>query len=168
MKCEHCEFAPPVGPEGEQDECGCYEKYGTVWKDGSYGCTLNYQTLRKWDEEHMEDIGNMGEDMGIDMDFKNNGWDMEEAIRIMKHMIGMYPEGLRRTYKRYGTVFFKPYRNHWAGQNKYLDYFSGALGLCEKWTNDGFIPKNQPNYALTRRGLNFLGRHINVNIRNPE
>lgn len=80
-------------------------------------------------------------------------------------MIGMYPEGCRRKYTRYGTSFYRPYRNHWAGENKYLEYFT-KVGLCEKWVNEGFIPENMPNYALTRRGLNFLGRHINVNIRN--
>ena len=167
MKCETCKFAPPPDSEGFQDECGYFEEYGKVWKDGSEGCTLNYQTLQKLDDEYTESLGNMGEDMGTEMDFENRGWDMEDAIRNMKHMIGMYPEGLRHTYKRYGTTFYKPYRNYWSGKNKYLEYFT-KLGICEKWVNEGCIPKDVPNYALTRAGLNFLGRHIKVNIRNVE
>ncbi|MBR3429203.1 MAG: hypothetical protein IKG87_03800 [Clostridia bacterium] len=107
------------------------------------------------------------EDICIEKDFESKGWKMEDAIQDMKHMIGMYPEGCRRTYKRYGTTFYKPYRNYWSGENKYMEYFS-HVGLCEKWVNKGFIPKDVPNYALTRRGLNFLGRHIKVNIGNVE
>lgn len=161
MKCERCEFAPPVGPEGGQDECGCFEKYGTVWKDGSYGCTLNYQTLRKWDEERMNDMGDMGTDMGVKMDFDNRGWDMEQAIRNMMHMVGMYPEGCRHAYKRHGKIFYKPYRNYWAGFNKYLDYFI-KLDITRRI--EPKITGDMPYYILTDEGRRFLGRHLNVTI----
>ena len=175
VKCERCRFAPPADSEGFQDECGLFEKYGTVWKDGSYGCTMNYQTLQKLEDEHMADMGNMGEDMGVEMDFDNRGWKIDDAISVMMHMIGMFPEGARKTYKRHGKVFYRPYRNYFAGQNKYLDYFSGSLGLCEKWEGTGSTVENgvvkgkpMPYYALTRTGLNFLGRHTHVSIYDEE
>ena len=47
MKCERCRFAPPVDAEGFQDECPFFDEHGKEYKDGSYGCTMNYQTLQK-------------------------------------------------------------------------------------------------------------------------
>lgn len=164
MKCEHCEFAPPIGAEGDQDECGYFEEYGTVWKDGSYGCTMNYQTLRKLDEEHMTDMCDMGTTMGIEMDFESRGWKMESVLDNMKHMIGL--DGLKhKPYHRHGKQFFKPYRNYWAGKNKYLDYLSGCLGIIEKQEPEK--PGGMPYYYLTEYGRHWLSMMIGVTIQ-PE
>lgn len=48
------------------------------------------------------------EDICIEKDFESKGWKMEDAILDMKHMIGMYPEGCRRTYKRYEPRSISP------------------------------------------------------------
>ena len=112
-------------------------------------------------EEYSEYLGDMGDDMGIAHDFEIKGWKLEAALDDMRHMIGL--DMLKhKPYKRHGKLFYRPYRNHWAGENKYLDYLSGILGLCEKQ-----YPKltgGMPYYYLTRRGLDFLGRHIHVTI----
>ena len=161
MKCESCRFAPPSDPEGFNDECGCYDKYGTVWKDGSYGCTLNYQTLQKWEKQRLNDLGYSGEDMGVQMDFDNQGWSMEAVLDDMRHMIGL-DMFKHKPYKRHGKLFYRPFRNYWAGPNKYLDYFSGAIGIAVRLEPEA--RGRLPYYYLTRRGLDFLGRHIGVTI----
>lgn len=162
MKCERCQFAPIPDSEGFTDECPNYDTHGKAWKDGSYGCTLSYQALKKQDEEYAEYLGNMGEDMGTDMVFRDNGWDLRKAIENMMHMIGMYPEGVRHPYKRHGKVFYKPYRNYWSGENKYLDYFSGCIGFVKK--HEPAVCGQHPMYTLTERGIKWLGRQLDVTI----
>lgn len=166
MKCEKCPYLPERSEAGDYPDCYASEEDQREFKDGSYGCRFTRKQLDRMDEEYSEYLGAMGDDMGIAGDFKAKGWDLDKLIRNMKHMIGMYPEGCRKAYTRYGTKFYKPYRNYWAGENKYLDYLSGVLGLVKKTE-----PKKtggMPYYSLTRQGLNFLGRHIHVNIKNPE
>ena len=162
MKCEKCRFAPPVDAEGFQDECDFFDEYGKEYKDGSYGCTMNYQTLQKLQDEHDEALAAFADDWGTKEDFKRKGWNYQNAIMNMMHMIGMWPEGLRHAYKRHGKLFYKPYRNYWSGNNEYLDYFSGALGIVEKTepASDG----KQPFYKLTDYGLKYLGRQLDVKI----
>ena len=162
MKCERCRFAPPVDAEGFQDECPFFNEHGKEYKDGSYGCTMNYQTLQKLQDEHDEDLAAFADDWGTKEDFKRKGWDYQHAIRNMMHMIGMWPEGLRHAYKRHGKIFYKPYRNYWSGNNKYLDYFSGALGIVEK--TEPASEGKQPFYRLTDYGLKYLGRQLDVKI----
>jgi len=175
MKCEKCPYLPSRSEAGDYPDCYASEEDQREFKDGSYGCRFTLKQLQRMDEQYSDYLGDMGDDMGVDMDFEARKWNIEYAISVMKHMIGMYPEGPRRAYKRHGKMFYRPYRNYFAGQNKYLDYFSGPLGLCQKWENDRFafehnamVVKKMPYYALTRRGLDFLGRHIHVTIRDEE
>lgn len=162
MKCIKCPWNPPRSEAGDYSDCPGTGKE-TTWKDGEDGCTLTRRQLEKMDEEYADFLGNMGDDMGIKMDFENKGWKLESAMDDMRHMIGL--DMLKhKPYRRHGRLFYKPYRNYWAGFNKYLDYFSGVLGLVEKQEPD---PNGKmPYYHLTRRGLDFLGRHINVTIHN--
>lgn len=150
-----------MGPEGDYPDCPAPEEYQIEWKDGEPGCTLTKRRLDKIVEAEAEYYGNMGDDMGIKMDFENKGWDLKKALDDMRHMIGL--DMLKHVpYTRHGKQYYKPFRNHWAGQNKYLDYMSGVLGLVKKMeikSQDGM-----PYYILTRRGLDFLGRHIGVTI----
>ena len=162
MKCIKCPWNPPRSEAGDYEDCPGTGKE-TTWKDGEDGCTLTRRQLEKMDEEYADFLGNMGDDMGIKMDFENKGWKMESALDDMRHMIGL--DMLKhKPYRRHGRLFYKPYRNYWEGFNKYLEYFSGVLGLVEKQEPD---PNGKmPYYHLTRRGLDFLGRHINVTIHN--
>lgn len=166
MKCDSCPFAPPIGPEGDGDDCPVFDKYGTVWKDGRDGCTLSYSHLKKMDEEHDRYYGIMGMEMGLEMDFEHHGLSMEKAVDHAKHMIGL--DGFRhKPYTRHGKKFFKPYRNHWAGFDAELDYMSHeAFGLTEKQEPEK--EGGMPFYYLTREGLDWLGRQIDVTIRDPE
>ncbi len=153
MKCNRC-------PYRNYDTCLAPEEKMTVWKDGQDGCTLTRRQLDKMDAEYADYLGDVGEDMGISMDFDNKGWQLDDALDHMRHMIGL--DMLQnRPYKRHSKLYYKPYRNYWDGYDKYLDYFSGALGLVDKRESgrDG-----EPYYKLTRRGLDFLGRHIGVTI----
>ncbi len=162
MKCIKCPWNPPQSEAGDYPDCLGTGKE-TTWKDGEYGCTLTRRQLEKMDKEYAEYLGNMGDDMGIKTDFDNMGWKMESALDDMRHMIGL-DMFKHKPYRRHGKLFYKPYRNYWAGYNKYLDYFSGSLGLVEKWDyeSDG----KMTYYSMTRRGLDFLGRQIKVTINN--
>lgn len=164
MKCRNCPYNPPMSEAGDYPDC-----YGTgletEFKDGESGCTLTRRQLEKIDEEYSNYLGDMGDDMGIRGDFDAKGWDMAVLLEHMRHMIGL--DMLKhKPYKRHGKLFYKPYRNYWAGQNKYLDYLSGALGLAEKQEPEK--EGGMPYYSLTRRGLDFLGRHIGVTIHDEE
>lgn len=117
------------------------------------------------DEKYSNYLGDMGDDMGIQMDFDNKGWRLEEALDDMRHMIGL-DMFKHKPYRRHGKSFYRPYRNYWAGFNRYMDYFSGAIGLAEKLEPEA--SGKMPYYYLTRRGLNFLGRHIGVTIHEEE
>lgn len=165
MKCCRCPYAPMMSEAGDYDDCIAPEKYQTTWKDGESGCTLTRRQLDKMDDEYARYLGDMGDDMGIQMDFDNKGWKLENALDDMRHMIGL--DMLRhKPYKRHGKLFYKPYRNFWAGYNKYLDYLSGVLGLAVK--QEPVLSGRMPYYYLTRRGLDFLGRHIGVTIHDEE
>lgn len=160
MKCEFCRFQPPVGAEGYQDECGYFEKYGKVWKDGREGCTLTHAQLQKADEEYSEYLGNMGLDMGMADDFEHLGLSMERAIKVCKHMLGM---DNRKTYRRHGREFYKPYRNYFCGYQKELDYLAGGIGLAEKNPDGKYV-----YYSLTPAGIRWLERKIGIVIREVE
>jgi len=165
MKCSKCPYLPERCEAGDYPDCPAPEEKWTTWKDGEDGCTLTRRQLDKMNEEYSDYLGNMGDDMGIQLDFNNKGWEMEKALDDMRHMIGL--DMLKhKPYRRHGKLFYKPYRNHWAGFNKYLDYMSGVLGLVEK--QEPKLLGGMPYYYLTRRGLDFLGRHIGVTIHNEE
>lgn len=160
MKCEYCRFAPPVGAEGYQDECGYFEKYGTTWKDGRDGCTLSYKQLEKWDDEYAESLCNMGLDMGMQMDFEHMGISLEKTIDHCKHMLGM---DLRKTYRRHGKEYYRPYRNYWYGNDPGLEWFS-KMYLADKEQEEGKLPY----YYLTEQGIRWLERRIGITIRPVE
>ena len=167
MKCDSCQFAPPTGPEGA-DACPMFDQYGTEWKDGQCGCTLNYSHLKKMEQERDRHYRIMGLEMGLEMDFEHHGLSMEKAVSDAKHMIGL--DGLKhKPYTRHGKKFYRPYRNHWGGYNAELDYMShAAFGLIKKVNSNSMLPWGMPFYYLTRDGLEWLGRQIGVTIHNPE
>lgn len=162
MKCERCKYAPPVGAEGFQDECPYFEKYGKIWKDGEYGCTLHPKTLKKNDDAYTEHLGNMGTDMGLEMDFEFHGWDLDKTIEHCLHMVGYDHHIPPRVYHRHGKAFYRAYRNYWGNGKKPKEDFEV---LC----NFGLMSRNPATesyyYHLTDAGLKWLGRRINVEIK---
>jgi len=162
MKCFKCPYEPERSEAGDYPECFASEEDQRTFKDGSYGCRFTRKQLDRFQEEYSNYLGDMGTDMGVEDDFRNKGWDLKKVLENMMHMIGMWPEGVRHAYKRHGKIFYKPYRNYWAGNNKYLDYFSGALGIIRK--HEPEEEGKQAWYSLTDYGLRFLGRHLDVTI----
>ena len=89
---------------------------------------------------------------------------MEKAIELAKHAIGL---DRKKTYKRHGKYFYKPYRN----------YFAASQSLCSIW--DGLVAKGYAKagkkergggriYWLTREGLDWLGKELNITIHDEE
>lgn len=161
MKCQHCRWLPAAGPEGDADECPYYEKYGTVWKDGSDGCTLHPNQIKKFEDEYAEYLGDMGTDMGVDMDLVQRGVDKQKVIDYCKHMIGMDNKG---TYHRHGKEFYRPYRNYWAGKCKELDAMPNYLiEKCISANSD--VALRDIEYHLTAEGKRWLGRQLHITIK---
>lgn len=139
------------------DDCPMFDEYGIEWKDGSYGCTVSYQHLLKLDRELDDHYWIMGTEMGLEMDFEHHNLSMEKAIDHASHMVGL---DNAKPYKRHGKLFYKPYRNYWDGFDAELDYMShDVFGLVKKCDHDG-----APYYVLTRCGLDWLGRRLNITI----
>lgn len=160
MKCSRCRFAPGPNSEGYyEDDCPYFDEYGTTWKDGEEGCTLSFHQLKKWDNEYADYLGNMGLEMGMEMDFDSRGISMEQTIDHCKHMLGM---DNRSTYKRHGKEFYKAYRNYWDGEEPGLEWMSGdVIGLAKNLRGES----ESPYYKLTKAGIQWLERQIHVTIR---
>lgn len=161
MKCESCRFAP-----GMDEDCPFWDAFGTVWKDGSEGCTVSYQRLLKLERERDEDYWIMGTEMGLEMDFEHHGLNMKKAVKNAMHMIGL--DMLKhKPYVRHGKKFFRPWRNYWAGYNAELDYMShDVFSFVEK--QEPKLSGGMPYYYLTRRGLDWLGRRLGITIHDEE
>ena len=150
MICEYCPLSDPedVCPENEG-------KYGYVTSDGRLGCKHPKNWVEKRDNEHTDYIGDMGLDMGIEMDFTPEEY--ARLLEICKHMVGL---DYNRPYHRNGKAFYKPYRNY------YEDTLSGNRILDKMPKN--VICKKKGSYStwywLTHSGLSWLGRQLKVTI----
>ena len=151
MICECCPLSDPedVCPENEG-------KYGYETSDGRLGCKHPRSWVEKRDREHTGMIGDMGLDMGIEMDFTAEEY--ERLLEICKHMVGL---DYTRPYHRHGKAFYRPFRNY------YADTLSGNR-ILDKLPRDVVrkeIGRVSTQYALTNYGLSWLGRKLNVTIR---
>lgn len=88
-------------------------------------------------------------------------------LQVVKHTIGM---DSRNCYTRHGRKFYKPYRNYfaaWDGDKNWEQAVSEGLAVKEIHPgHDG--ERDTAFYSLTRKGLDWLGEHIGVVIRDPE
>ena len=159
MKCSKCPWNPPQSEAGDYPDCPGTGKE-TTWKDGEDGCTLTRRQLEKMDEEYSDYLGDMGDDMGIQMDFDNKGWKLEKALDDMRHMIGL-DMFKHKPYRRHGKLFYKPYRNYYESPlsgNPLLDrlpqhVIKATKGSLSMW------------YELTDSGLRWLGGRLDVTIK---
>lgn len=95
----------------------------------------------------------------IEMSFSED--ELERVIEICKHMIGLTRN---KPYHRHGKAYYKPYRNRFAAEqsgHKLLDKLPKYI-----------ITKEQGEryvwYYLTREGLDWLGRRLNITINTEE
>lgn len=151
MRCDYCPLSAPedVCPEAEG-------KYGIEHKDGMLGCSHPWNWVKKRDNDYNEYLGNMGLDMGIEMDFTSK--ELNRVIDMCKHMIGLNYE---RPYHRHGKAFYKPYRNY------YCDIKTGN-NLLNRLPKDIINVQKCDNYTyywLTTNGLKWLGRQLNIVIK---
>lgn len=151
MRCDCCPFGSDedVCPEAENE-------YGIEHKDGVLGCKHPRNWVEKRDREHTEYLGEMGTDMGIEMDLSEN--ELKRVIELCKHMIGL---DYSRPYHRHGKAFYKPYRNYYEAPitgEKILDNLPYYI-----------IKKDVGNisvgYSLTSDGLKWLGRQLKITIK---
>lgn len=153
MRCDSCPLCPV------DDDVFCIEsegKYGIEHADGMSGCRHPRNWAEKRNEEYCNYLGDMGTDMGIEMMFSED--DLKKAIELCKHTIGLDHS---KSYHRHGKVFYKPYRNYFAassnGENL-LDRLSGLV-VERRETERSVI------YRLTPDGLKWLGRQLNITIK---
>ena len=87
--------------------------------------------------------------------------DDNSYVGLASHCIGI---GHRNPYRRHGKVFYRPYRNHFAsnGMNDEWEVMCGE-GYAEKSSNGKYL-----NYSMTRAGLDWLGKQLNITIYDEE
>lgn len=151
MICEYCPLSDP------EDVCSEAEsrKYGYETSDGRLGCRHPRNWVEKRDAEHTQAIGDMGMDMGIEMDLSTE--ELSRAIEICKHMVGL---DYKRPYHRHGKSFYKAYRNFYDDVpkgNRILDKMPSELFRVRR-------DERGATYYLTQIGLDWLGRQLKMTI----
>lgn len=156
MRCDCCPLCPV------DDYAICLEsegEYGIEHADGMLGCRHPRNWAEKRNEEYCNYLGEEGMDMGIEMMFFEN--DLKKAIDLCKHTIGLDHS---KPYHRHGKAFYKPYRNFFAASSngeRLLDRLSGLV-VERRETERSVI------YRLTPDGLKWLGRQLNITIKEIE
>lgn len=120
------------------------------------GCTHPWNWVKKRDDMHTEAIGKMGLDMGIEMELSPE--ELACAIEECKHMVGL---DYKKPYHRHGKAFYRAYRNYYGDVpegNKWLDKLPKELFRVHK-------DERGTMYHLTETGLDWLGRQLNVRIK---
>lgn len=152
MRCDNC----PLCPIAEDDVCPEAEgKYGIEHADGMLGCKHPRNWTEKRSNEHDTALGEMGTDMGIEMDFAPE--ELAKVIELCKHMVGL---DYKKPYHRHGKAFYRPYRNYFAGGIP----GDKLLNKLPSW----IITKSQGEkyvyHMLTTEGLQWLGRRLRITI----
>lgn len=153
MRCDCCPLCPV------DDYAICLEsegEYGIEHADGMLGCRHPRNWAEKRNEEYCNYLGEEGMDMGIEMMFSED--DLKKAIELCKHTIGLDHS---KPYHRHGKAFYKPYRNYFAASSdgeRLLDRLSGLVAERRE-TERSVI------YRLTPDGLKWLGRQLNITIK---
>ena len=162
MRCDCC----PLRPIYDDDCCSESEgEYGIEHADGMCGC----KHPRNWAEKRSNELDNYyditGTDMGIEMMFSAE--ELKQVIELCEHMVGLdNQKPYSRVYHRHGKAFYKAYRNYYTdgiSGNPLLDKLCGVIGIMRK--EQGRIGTL---YALTQYGLKWLGRWLNITIKDEE
>lgn len=153
MRCDCC----PLCPIAEDDVCPESEgDFGLEHADGMWGC----KHPRNWAERKRFECdkyyGDMGTDMGIEMSYSKK--DYKRLISICKIIVGLH---VHKPYHRHGKAFYKPHRNRYAAEqpgHKLLDKLPSYIIIKEQ--HEPFV-----RYYLTHEGLEWLGRRLNIEIK---
>lgn len=156
MRCDYC----PLRPIAEDDVCPEAEgEYGFEHADRMLGCKHPWNWVKKRDEEHDKYLGDIGTDMGLEMTLTEK--ELKCATDLCKHIVGL---NYHNPYHRHGKAFYKPYRNYFAeglDGNEYLDKLLSSFFVKRKSEQCLY-------YSLTREGLDWLGRRLNIKIWDEE
>ena len=152
MKCIYC----PLG--SDEDTCPEAEgKYGIEFNDGTLGCRHPRNWVGKRDKEYSNYLGDMGLDMGIEMDYTKS--EIERFTDLCKHAVGLDCEN---PYHRHGKAFYKPYRNYFCTyKDDVLWDRLSKLGIAARSEERNGVV----DFYLTRIGLDWLGRQLKITIR---
>lgn len=154
MRCDCCPLSDP------EDSCPLSEgELGIEHKDGMSGCRKPRNWCEKMSAKHADALGEMGLDMGIEMEFTKE--ELADVIEICKHMIGLDD---KNPYHRHGNAYYKPYRNYYIMPPMPDDYILNRLPM--------FIMRSEESingewvcYELTDEGLDWLGRGLKITIK---
>ena len=150
MRCDYCPLS------NHADTCPEAEcEYGIEHKDGVCGCRHPWNWVQKRDMMYADALGEMGLDMGIEMDFTPE--ELERVTEICKHMVGLDYE---RPYHRHGKAFYRAYRNYYGDVpegNRLLDKLPECLFTVHR-------DERGATYYLTKTGLEWLGRQLHITI----
>lgn len=86
-------------------------------------------------------------------------------VQIAAHMIGL---NYKRPYIRHGRRYYKPYRDYFYSAPSGPDYET-----LRKMEKKGYVVSGRPGeksiyFWITREGLDWLGRKLNIQIHDPE
>lgn len=150
MRCDSCPLYPgDICPESEGD-------YAIEHSDGIWGCKHPRNWAEKIRREDDKYYGDEGTDMSIEMSFSEE--ELKQVIELCKEMVGLN-YSWSRPYHRHGKKFYKPEQD-WVS-------FSSPNELLERMP-DCIVEKKVDGrfwYQLTREGLDWLGRRLNITFR---
>lgn len=156
MRCDCC----PLCPIADDDVCLVSEgEFGLEHADGMLGCKHPRNWAEKRSNEHDTMLGEMGTDMGIEMSFSKD--DLKRVIETCKHMIGL---DYKKPYHRHSKAFYKPYRNYYSAP----DFGDRLLDKLPHWIIYKKRSENGVWYSLTSEGFDWLGRQLNITIKDEE
>ena len=168
--CEECEYLYNEWYEYSRSYCLIVSEEDPKFDEDKKGCGCHYnlRTLKKlkreWDEAEYRS------QLGYDDYMLVNGEMTEEdrkkiqqIIEVMMHTIGMWPEGLRHSYKRHGKIFYRPYRNYFGTSPNCDGYW-----MWEQMEKAGHAEVHKTGngeiWHLTRRGLDWLEMKLGMRI----
>lgn len=153
MRCDCC----PLCPIANDDACPESEgEFGLEHADGMCGCKHPRNWAEKKSRECDKHYDDMGTDMGIEMSYSKK--DYKRLISICKIIVGLH---VHKPYHRHGKAFYKTRRNRYASEqpgHKLLDKLPSYIIIKEQ--HKPFV-----RYYLTREGLEWLGRQLNIEIK---
>ena len=167
--CEECGFLWESGGEYSESYCavGVQEDDPKFDEDDKgCGCRYNLRTLRKMQDrlDHLEYLRYLWCDDFMLMPSieytRENQEILERHRKLMRHALGM--DG-KKPYRRYGKLFYKPYRNYFDTSKDTCDYpYWERLVKADLARKE--VLEDGIRYKVTDRGIDWLGQHDQINI----